>query len=244
MIEFRIAEGCAPTARILQGLVGRGTSPQRGIVCWGRGSGAQAVPALNARAGQTDKLQQLRAFQAANLLVPPFWEAPPEAATDYPVLGRALRHHGGRDINLILQPADAALFRSDFYTRYIPRRTEFRVWSYRRRHLGTYQKVLAIPGAYRRIGANHRNGFRFELLGTEAVPAGLRELGSAAVEALGLDFGAADVLQGVDGAYYILEVNTAPGVEGENRQVIQALARKIARWDELNHPRRNGDRQE
>jgi hypothetical protein len=244
MLEFRIAEGCGPTARVLQNLVGLGTSPQRGVVCWGRGTQERAISALNAQAGRADKLQQLRAFQTSDILVPPYWEQPPTAVTDYPILGRALRHHGGRDISLILQPADATLFRSDFYTRYIPRQSEFRVWSYRRRHLGTYQKVLANPARYRRIGANWRNGFRFELLGSDEVPQGLREIGARAVEALGLDFGATDVLQGIDGAYYVLEVNTAPGVEGEDRQVIRALAQKIRRWEELGFPRRNGARDE
>jgi glutathione synthase/RimK-type ligase-like ATP-grasp enzyme len=55
---------------------------------------------------------------------------------------------------------------------------------------------------------------------------------------LGLDFGAVDVLLGRDGKFYVLECNTAPGVEGEGRQVIQALARKIANWVKKGYPTR------
>jgi hypothetical protein len=46
-----------------------------------------------------------------------------------------------------------------------------------------------------------------------------------------LDFGAVDILHGKDGHFYVLEVNTAPEVEGEGRQVIQSLADKIAAWE-------------
>jgi glutathione synthase/RimK-type ligase-like ATP-grasp enzyme len=145
------------------------------------------------------------------------------------------------DIALILQPEDATLRHSDFYTRYIPRQSEYRTWVYRRRILGTYQKVLAYPQRYHRIGANHRNGFVFKLVASEAVPAGLREIAAGAVDSLGLDFGAVDILLGVDGLLYVLECNTAPGVEGEDRQVIRALAAKMRRWIELEFPRRKGE---
>ena len=240
MLEFRIADGCAPTGNLLRHLVGDGPDDGNvGVVCWGRGY-AGDEHALNARAGSANKLQQLQQFQSAGILTPPFWTQIPTAPGDFPVLGRRLAHHGGNDISLIMQPSDAALYPSDFYTRYIPRQTEYRSWIYRRRHLGTYEKRLTKPSAYRRIGANWRNGFHFDLTPSEAVPEALRDLAARSVAVLGLDFGAVDILKGVDGHFYVLEVNTAPGVEGENRQAIQSLARKIRRWEALGFPRRNG----
>ena len=240
-LDFKIAAGCGPTGELLRKLCSGGQATRTGIVCWGRGHHG-TEPTLNARAGATNKLQQLRKFKDAGILVPPFWEQVPSAPGDFPVLGRTLTHHGGKDISLLMQAGDAKFLatKPDYFIRYVQRATEYRTWVYRRRHLGTYEKVQTRLA--NRIGANYKNGFSFQLLGSDNVPEGLRDIASKAVDALGLDFGAVDVLKGMDGALYVLEVNTAPGVEGENRQVIQALARKIMRWEHLGFPTRNGEK--
>lgn len=240
MLQFRIAEGCSKTGATLQKLCEGAHSPRVGVVCWGRGYNG-TEPALNRAAGAANKLQQLEAFKKAGILVPPFWRTAPTAPEDYPLLGRSLNHHGGLDIRLIMQATDLKFHPGiDYFMRYVPRLREFRSWIYRRRHLGTYEKVQTKAAT--KVGANYRNGFSFQLVAADQLPAGIREISSSAVEALGLDFGAVDILQGQDNAYYVLEVNTAPGVEGENRQVIRALADKILRWQTLGFPRRNGDR--
>jgi hypothetical protein len=241
VLRWNIADGCGPTGRTLQELVGnvRGEA----VVCWGMGYQGE-LPSLNRQASRYNKLEQLRVLRDAGILTVPFFERTqlPTAAENYPLLGRQFRHHGGRDINLIMQPADAQFAQADFYTRYVPRQTEFRTWVYRRRHLATYEKVLAHPERYRRIGANFRNGFAFRLVPGERVPEDLREISGRVVDALGLDFGAVDILRGVDGRHYVLELNTAPGVEDEARFGIQQLAAKIQRWAQLGFVRRNGDR--
>jgi hypothetical protein len=144
---------------------------------------------------------------------------------------------------LVLEPEDIPhrlRAGAQFFTPYIRSQAEYRVWTYRGQHLGTYQKVLAHPERYKKVGRNYDNGFAFQLVREAQIPRAAVELASQAVEALALDFGAVDILHGRDGRFYVLEVNTAPGVEGEGRQVIQALARKIARWEELGYPARNG----
>lgn len=242
MLQYRIAEGCGPTGRIIERLVG--PVNRDAVVCWGAPYQGN-LPSLNRNCSRFNKLQQLQQLQRSEILTVPVFETLPQGAENYPLMGRNLRHHGGLDIALIMQPGDAQLYRSDYYTRYIPRDTEFRTWVYRRRHLGTYEKVLRYPERNRRrqrLGANFRNGFAFTLVPGETVPEGLRDIASRAVEALGLDFGAVDVLRGLDQRLYVLEVNTAPGVEGEDRFAIRALAEKIQRWSNLNFPRRNGDR--
>lgn len=237
MLTFKVAEGFGPTGSLLQKLVGAGHATKAGVVCWGR-SYTGAEPTLNAQAGRANKLQQLQQFKDAGILTPPFWTKVPSEPSDFPLLGRTLSHHGGRDIDLLMEPNAAQWAKSDYYIRYIPRETEYRVWCYRRRHLGTYQKIQTK--ASKRIGANYRNGFVFQLVAAENIPAGIREIAAKAVDCLGLDFGAVDILKGIDGAYYVLEVNSAPGVEGENRQVIQALAAKVKKWEALGFPKRNG----
>jgi hypothetical protein len=242
MITFKIADGCGPTGSVLRQLVGSGHAAKTGVVCWGRGHNG-TEPTLNANAGRSNKLQQLQKFKNAGILTVPFFATLPTAAEDFPVLGRKLSHTGGKDIALIMQPGDAPLFPSDFYTRYVPRLTEFRTWVYRKRHLATYEKRLTKPEQFLRrprVGANYRNGFTFQLVGSESVPEGLRDIAARCVDALGLDFGAVDILKGIDGKFYVLEVNCGPGVEGETRQGITALAAKIRKWETLGFPRRNG----
>jgi hypothetical protein len=255
---MEVAEGCRPTGQILAGLI-REQGPEvrlqgvgspffpTGIVCWGMGYTGSDTPALNANAGQHDKLAQFRLMQEGGVHTPDFIAARhitfPANTPPGVWFGRQLRHHGGSDISLVLQPEDFEARRasgSEFFTKFIPNTAEYRVWIYRRKHLGTYVKVLAHPEQYRGIGRNYDNGFSFNLVDAASVPRPAVDMAAQAVTSLGLDFGAVDMLLGKDGQYYVLEVNTAPGVEGDNRQVIQALARKIARWVALGYPRRAG----
>lgn len=249
MIELKIANGCAPTGRILRELLVQNgvrvgapyLQGATGAVCWGAGYNGP-LPALNRRCGQYNKLQQLRQLAAAKVATLEVSEAVP--AEGYPWIARKLHHVAGRDIRVCLQPEDAELalrLGSNYFTRFVPRRTEYRVWIYRRRHLGTYEKVLAHPERQKTFGCNHANGWAFQLVQEAAVPRASVELAAAAVDSLGLDFGAADILIDRNLVPRVLEVNTAPGVEGDGRQVIQALARKIAKWERLGYPRRNGE---
>jgi hypothetical protein len=244
-LQFKFAAGCEKTGSLLRQLVGSAQGAKTGVVCWGVGSNS-AEPTLNARASSCNKLQQLQKFKAAGILTVPFFEQLPSAASDFPVLGRNFRHHGGTDIKLIMEPEMASIFsKSDFYTRYVPRATEYRCWVYRRRHLATYQKRLVRPEEAlkrNRVGANHRNGYAFLLMNSALVPEGLREIASKACDCLGLDFGAVDVLKGVDGAFYVLELNTAPGAESADRAGLKSLADKVKKWYGLGCPRRNGDK--
>lgn len=54
-----------------------------------------------------------------------------------------------------------------------------------------------------------------------------RDVAHAAVKALGLDFGAADIGERADGTLCVLEVNRAPGLEGGT---ITAYAKAVERW--------------
>jgi hypothetical protein len=258
MLYMNVAEGCLPTARILSELLierGVNISTVEGSstaqLCWGNGYNG-SKPSLNRNCTQFNKLSQLQVLsspESHNLRTIPFRPFNDQAyhANDFPAFARKLSHAGGTDIRILLEPEHASLYaRNDwnFMTKYVPNQREYRVWAYRRQHLGTYEKVLARPAEFlasRRFGANFDNGYAFQLVASENVPRQAVEMASQAVNALGLDFGAVDMLLGRDGNFYILEVNTAPGVEGPDRQVIRLLADKIAWWVNHNYPRRNGD---
>lgn len=251
MVNVIVANGSGPTGNAIRemlrerGIQVGATNPDATISYGVRLNTTR--PALNANAGRYNKLSQFDVLKAAHVLVPPFFRpAEITAATTFPLFGRKLQHREGKDIMPALQFEDVALrvaAGSQFFTTYVPRTTEYRVWIYRRRHLRTYQKVMRHPEQYRFFGCSYRNGFAFELVHTDAVPRGAVEAASLAVNSLGLDFGAVDILQGKDGRFYVLEVNTAPGVEGR-RECLVALVDKMATWAQNGFPRRNGDRQE
>src|SRR5579859_6403144 len=107
MLTYRIAAGCEKAAALLRQLAPGAHGPGTGVVCWGVGYNG-TEPALNARCGASNKLQQLQKFKDAGILVPPFWQTLPTAAENFPVLGRNLQHKAGRDIRLIMEPEMAA----------------------------------------------------------------------------------------------------------------------------------------
>jgi hypothetical protein len=61
---------------------------------------------------------------------------------------------------------------------------------------------------------------------------GLIDTCCAAVESLGLYFGVVDILHGHDGNWYVLEVNTSPGMSADR---IRLYAGKFVEWDRQ-HP--------
>jgi hypothetical protein len=248
MLEVRVAAGCGPTGRVLERLIreaGGGQKAGRGLVSWGvRLEGANV---LNGNAGRYDKYGQLQRLEEMHVPCLQTTRVAPRDQASYPWIARQAHHVAGRDIRLCLQPEDAEFalrHGHDFLTKFVPRAKEYRVWVYRRRHLGSYEKVLTHPERYKKFGCNYRNGWAFNLLNEAAIPRAAVELAGRAVDALGLDFGAADILVPKVGEPLILEVNTAPGVEGDGRQVIRALARRIVGWETHGFLRRNGDKRE
>lgn len=249
-IQLRIADGSGPTGRLLTELLRErhvqvtDTAPT-GVVCYGRPY-TGTLPCLNSAAGTHNKLQQFEILQRANVRVPKFFRAgsvPTNwAGWQWPLFGRTLNHREGKDIKLALQPEDIPLRVAagiQFFTEFIPRQTEVRVWVYRRRHLASYQKVNRHPEQYKYYGCSYRNGFAFDLLREGSINRAAVEQAALAVDSLGLDFGAVDCIIGKDNNPYVLEVNTAPGVEGA-RQNITSLADKIATWERGGYLRRNG----
>src|SRR6266850_1701893 len=201
------------------------------------------VPTMNQQAGVLSKLEQMTAMQARGVSIVPTATIAQmrEMIAHYGVnagnfgiwLGRKLDHTQGKDIMTVFQPEEVewrVAAGAAFFTQYVPIAREFRVWSYRRRHMGTYEKRMARPAEYSRLGRSAHNGFGFYIVRSEDVPRGAVEQAKMAVEALDLDYGAADIIEGKDGRFYVLEVNTAPGIEGTERAVLRAWCEHIMRW--------------
>jgi glutathione synthase/RimK-type ligase-like ATP-grasp enzyme len=247
MIRLVVARGSRITGELLRKMlvekgieVGNGL-PIDAVVSYGVRLDGR-VPTLNAMAGGQTKYAELETLRASGVRVP--WTCLVRdwyrAEEHLPVLGRRFNHRGGTDIRLIktLRGLRAWREKRDFYSQFIPSDREYRVQLYRSAHLGTYEKILVRPQEKKRVvGRNNGNGYAFQLCVGEAIPRGAVELAKQALVALQLDFGAVDIIHGTDGAYYVLEVNTAPGADA-GRQWLTSLVNHIARWVEKGYPAR------
>lgn len=129
---------------------------------------------------------------------------------------------GGEGITVV-RPGDE-IPDAPLYVEYIPKLVEFRVHAFRNLNGGGYETLTrqklretnAILDRDQRLIRNHDNGWVFGLVRDEEGAAKAEAEAKKAVAAIGLDFGAVDVIIGRDdGLAYVLEVNTAPGLEAE-----------------------------
>lgn len=106
---------------------------------------------------------------------------------------------------------------------------EYRVHSWMGKSLRTAVKVPARPDHHPWI-RSHLSGWKFSY-DPDRIPKGIRKLAHQAVQALGLDFGAVDLGQLEDGTFMVLEVNSAPGLEGQTFDRYAEAIRQTERAD-------------
>jgi hypothetical protein len=185
---------------------------------WGSGRslpGANWINAPELKALATNKIQAFRLMEANGVSHVPFTTSQPEAAAwlhqGHTVLARTAGGQGGTGIHVI-RPGQV-LPTQPLYTKLIEKRKELRVHVMK-------GSVICVQEKRRRNGApptdgivrSHDNDWVF-CHNNIVEPTGLRSLGIASVAALGLDFGAVDVIWNApDNRCYVLEVNTAPGL--------------------------------
>ena len=196
--------------------------PRRGhtVVNWGAGRDFTPARTLNhpdAVSRSVNKLTALRTMSDAGVRTVPFtvdkavaqqWQHQGHVV----VSRRLLSASEGKGI-IITQPG-FRLPNVPLYTRYVKKQGEYRVHVFQGRVIDRQKKVLpaAHQGERNFYVRNTANGFIFIRNGIN-VPADVEAQAIAAVRALGLDFGAVDVIYGGRSAF-VLEVNTAPGIEG------------------------------
>ena len=128
------------------------------------------------------------------------------------VVGRSLINaSGGKGIVLI--DKEEAFINCPLYTLYQPKQTEFRVHVFKNTIIDTQEKrkKQGVEADFKI--RNHDKGWIF--CRENITPDPRRdELAIKAVSSLGLDFGAVDIIYNkTKNSYYVLEVNTAPGIE-------------------------------
>jgi glutathione synthase/RimK-type ligase-like ATP-grasp enzyme len=194
------------------------------VINWGNSS----LPRLkacrqlvNGPAGVRAASNKLTAFKNFKGVVstPEWTETDEEAATwlaaGVTVVCRTiLNGHSGEGI--IICKGDDILPAAPLYTAYVKKAQEYRIHV----HAG---EVFFVQRKARDKGVpddqvnwqvrNHQNGFIYANKDVD-VDDQAKKQAIIACDNLGLDFGAVDIILGSDAVFYVLEVNTAPGLAG------------------------------
>ncbi|HEY6019749.1 MAG TPA: ATP-grasp domain-containing protein, partial [Candidatus Paceibacterota bacterium] len=183
----------------------------------------------------SDKLAAFRLMEAAGVRVPRYTTDSAVANSwDNTVFGRTRSGSKGRGI-VVYEPGQARVGHA-LYSAFVENTREYRVHVCNGKVIRVQRKYLECPPdtddpIYIQ---NYDNGFRFKQP-RRKLRESREQMAVAAVAALGLDFGAVDLVIGNDDLEYVLEVNTAPACSPLTAtQYVNALA-------ELVQERSNGD---
>ena len=127
-------------------------------------------------------------------------------------VGRTSDHTGGKDLLKPVPTPDYYAKREDFVK-------EYRVHSFLGRSIRAGVKVTRTDPEWTKLARTPHDwvrswdgGWRISYDG-QSVKQKQRDLAHAAIEALGLEFGAVDIGERADGTLVVIEVNRAPGIE-------------------------------
>jgi hypothetical protein len=165
------------------------------------------------------KLVVFQFLSRLHILHPPLVDP---ATARAPFIGRKDGLSRSRGMRLF-QPGDKPDKDYDFYVTALPYGREFRL------HVVNDAVILASLKSAKRgvntshIQRSHDRGYKLEPVEDLDTGQEIRLNAIRIVKALGLDFGAVDVYETPDGTQYILEVNSAPGLQ--HKKTIEAYVR-------------------
>ena len=196
--------------------------PSRVIINWGSSgvsdTNATVINPASAVSVAANKISSLMAFEASGVDHPDYTTDKDKATgwieQGFKVVCRTLlTAHSGQGI--VVAGSLGELVDAPLYTKYIRKQKEFRVHVFSSKILDIQEKrrSSSVDDHHPYI-RNHANGYVF-CRGDINEPDDLRGVAISAVDALGLDFGAVDVVWNeAQDKCYVLEVNTACGLEG------------------------------
>jgi glutathione synthase/RimK-type ligase-like ATP-grasp enzyme len=198
------------------------------IVNWGSGRLPDQVAACqnilnkpNAIINASNKLKSFELFQQAGVSIPQFFKTKEEASEFIQTTGKGvvartvLNGHSGAGI-VIAADVDG-LVDAPLYTEYVKKQHEYRYHVFMGQVVDIQRKARRRDVPDDAVNWRVRNldgGFIFAREGVVESPVASEEA-IKAVESLSLDFGSVDLIyRERDDKYFVLEVNTAPGLAG------------------------------
>lgn len=208
------------------------------VINWGgqdcpfTGRGVANQP--NAIEPAANKLKCFNLMKEGGVSIPPYWTRKEDIPNDaFPIMCRTtLTGHSGAGI-VVAERRDQ-LVNAPLYTQYLKKKHEYRVHALRAPGKGT--SIIVCQRKAKKNGVNDanfmirnlENGFVYVI--EEAPPACVRDEAFKALESTGLAFGAVDVIYNErQNKAYVLEINTAPGLEDRTAQAYARAFREIAR---------------
>lgn len=180
-----------------------------------------------------NKLSAFNALKDINTVnVPAYWTSKEDVERERPDIvfeRHSLAGEAGSGI-VIKRRGEALSDHCPLYVRYVRKRREYRVHVFDGQAIAVQQKRKASKETTESsLIRSHDNGYVFCVNSVdEAGLDAIKTMAVEAVKALGLDFGAVDMVVGMrDNIPYVLEVNTKPGLESPT--VIGAYVSAIRR---------------
>lgn len=203
------------------------------IVNWGNSNCPFTKNTLNqgwAIKNTVDKLAFFRMMMKAGLggYLPLYWTHAYDIPDDmFPIFCRTTTK-GCDGAGIVIANDRDGLVEAELYTRYIPESTEYRVTIFMGEVTDIQTKLPRHGEDAHPMIRTYKNGWGFQRKPVlEAIVQKIEQAAQSAIRASGLDFGGVDVLY--DGTKaYVLEVNTAMGLEGDALKRFAAAVQKYA----------------
>ena len=214
--------------------VGSKYKPKAGdtVINWGAGKLPNFAPARVLNKDVSDaqcKLATFKTLSVAGVNIPPYAENAQDAhALGYPVVCRTkLRGHSGDGI--VIAKEQGELVRAPLYTKYIKKKDEYRVHVLGGEAFFIQRKARKLENDNPNwLIRNLAGGFVFVEVQANEVPADILRQAINTIAALRLDFGGVDVMWNErEGKAYVLEVNTACGLEERTAEHYAKILRAI-----------------
>lgn len=189
----------------------------------------------NAIRNAVNKLQAFKLMEG-KVSIPPWTEQLQEAVNwlsedDTVVVRNKLNGHSAEGLEIFkpMDLFDKVVPKAPLYTKYIKKDQEYRIHVFQGKVFFEQRKARKKDVPDDQVNWQVRNlkgGFIYSHVNVIA-PENVKAEAIKAVEALGLDFGAVDVITKKNGDCYVLEVNCAPGLGEEGATTLEKYAEQF-----------------